>query len=46
MIDNLKNVLAEVQAYRATMQEGTTSVLVDKWIAETQQLIIELEVIS
>ena len=45
MIDNLKNVLAEVQAYRAQMAEGTTSVLVDKWIAETQQLIIELEVL-
>lgn len=45
MIDDLKNVLVEVQAYRAEMAEGTTSVLVDKWIAETQQLIIELGVL-
>ena len=45
MIDNLKSVLAEVKTYRQKMQEGTVSVLVDKWIAETEQVIIELEVI-
>lgn len=46
MIDDLKNVLVEVQAYRETMHEGTTSVLVDNWIAVTKQLIVELEVLG
>lgn len=43
MIENLNKVLKEVKEYRKTMHEGTTSVLVDNWIAITEQMIKELK---
>lgn len=43
MIERLEKMLEEVKEYRKTMHEGTTSVLVDSWIEETEQMIQELK---
>lgn len=46
MIEDLEKTLKEVKEFRKTMHEGTTSVLVDKWIATTEQMIEELKVVN
>lgn len=46
MIEDLEKTLEEVKEYRKTMHEGTTSVLVDKWIQMTEQMIVELKVVN
>lgn len=45
MIEDLEKALEEVKEYRKTMHEGTTSVLVDKWISTTEQMIQEISLI-
>lgn len=46
MIEDLEKTLEEVKEYRKSMHEGTTSVLVDKWISTTEQMIVELKVVN
>ena len=46
MIEKLEKLLEELKEYRKTMHEGTTSVLVDRWIEMTEQMIQELSLID